>query len=160
MTTPAPVAERARQLAALASGPLKTLERARVARERAEAKLAGADATWRDAMRAAVDAGAPVNDVAATDGPEHDLRAAMHRHPAGRRRPLRAVPRDSHSWGQPSRPGSDDRLDALLRATFVAVFLAAVLAAVWVDWRWAVTAVVVDLVVAWIGGRRQQRRGR
>lgn len=68
MTTPAPVAERARQLAALASGPLKTLERARVARERAEAKLAEADATWRDAMRAAVDAGAPVNDVAATAG--------------------------------------------------------------------------------------------
>lgn len=98
-----------------------------------------------------------------TDRPDVDgahLRSAMHRHPAGQRRPLRAVPKDSHTWGQGSRPGSGDPVNTLLTLVFVIVFAAGVGVGVWVDWRWLATASAVDLVIAWVGGHRQRRADR
>lgn len=65
MTAPAPAAERARQLAEQVRGPLKAVEDATKAREKAEAKAADADAAWRQAIANARAAGCAQKDVAA-----------------------------------------------------------------------------------------------
>jgi hypothetical protein len=74
MTAPATPLERAQQLAETAAGPLKAVEKATTARQHAEAKLAETDAAWQTAIKAAVEAGAPVLDVAAKAGGIHRSR--------------------------------------------------------------------------------------
>lgn len=74
MTAPPTPLERAQQRVAAATGPLKTVENATKARERAVAKLDEADAAWRASIKAAVDAHAPVGDVAAAAGGIHRSR--------------------------------------------------------------------------------------
>lgn len=74
MTAPTTPLERAQQRAADTAAPLKTVEKATEARHKAEARLAETDAAWQAAIKAAVDAGAPVADVAAKAGGIHRSR--------------------------------------------------------------------------------------
>lgn len=74
MTAPVTPLERAQQLATTTAEPLKAVEKTTAARKRAEEHLTKVDAAWHAAIKAAVEAGAPVQDVAAKAGGIHRSR--------------------------------------------------------------------------------------